>query len=279
MLTLAVLQPDPRATARLADALGSNVRAPVLPDLGEAVERRPQGSLVGLHHRHLPSHRRRSPFEARTTEAEASRLGHSRLLGLHRSGAGPLRGGAATDRCRDPGRPRRLGAGHSGHRQPRSLASAAAGAVQTALEGRLAALGVAVVRWSMEHSFERPSVDELAQSMGLSRSKLARELNRHGLPSPRALLLWGRLFQAARLLQGDTATVEGVAHALGYSTSSALRRAFQQHVGCPPGAISTLGGVARVLQSFFESQEMQSSAAPLVAQAPPRRKARRSPMS
>ncbi len=136
----------------------------------------------------------------------------------------------------------------------RSLASAAAGVLETALEGQLAALGIAVVRWSMEHSFERPGVDELARSMGMSRSQLARELSRSGLPPPRALLLWGRLFQAARLLQGGITTVEGVAHALGYSTSSGLHRAFHQYVGWPPGAIATRGGMAGVLRSFIESR-------------------------
>ncbi len=136
----------------------------------------------------------------------------------------------------------------------RSLTSAAAGVVESALEGRLAALGIAVVRWSMEHSLERPSVDDLAEGMGMSRGQLTRELSRSGLPPPRALLLWGRLFQAARLLQGGTATVEGVAHALGYSTSSGLHRAFHQYVGWPPGATSTRGGVDGVLESFMESQ-------------------------
>ena len=262
MLTLAVLQPDPHATARLADALGSKYElrsyrtwarlwsdAPKAPWSGCIIDIYPPTGAVSPSK--LGRLRRRRPDLAIVVysdftdrELDLFEVGRQQIDAVILAG---LEDSAPAIRAT----------------VSRSLASAAAGAVETALEGRLAALGVAVVRWSMEHSFERPSVDELAESMGLSRSKLARELSRHGLPSPRALLLWGRLFQAARLLQGDTATVEGVAHALGYSTSSALRRAFQQYVGCPPGAISTRGGVTRVLQSFFESQETRNSTAPL----------------
>ena len=253
MLRIAILQPDPRAAARLADALRSTYElrsyrsweklyshapkapwaccivdiyppeGPVSPtQLGDLRRQRPDLAIVVY-----------SDFADR--EPDLFEVGRQQIDALILAGLEDS--------------PSAIQATIS-----RSLASPAAGVVEGALEGRLAALGIAVVRWSMEHSFERPSVDELSEGMGMSRSQLTRELNRRGLPPPRALLLWGRLFQAARLLQGGTATVEGVAHALGYSTSSGLHRAFHQYVGWPPGAISTRGGVAGVLESFIESQ-------------------------
>ena len=257
VLRLSILQPDPRAAARLADALtpeydlrsydtweklfNAATKAswagciidiyppdgPVLSSqLAQLREKRPDLAIVVY-----------SDFTDR--EADLFEVGRQQIDAVILAGVEDS--------------PQAIRTTVSG-----SLASVAALAVEAALEGRLAPLGVAVVRWSMEHAFERPGVDELAQSMGMSRSQLARELSRSGLPAARALLLWGRLLQAARLLQGGTTTVEGVAHALGYSTSSALHRAFQQHVGCLPGGISTGGGVTRVLKAFLDSREMSA---------------------
>jgi len=263
-LRIAILQPDPRAAARLADALRSTYElrsyrswsklysdAPKAPWAGCIIDiYPPEGPVPPVQ---LGALRRKRPDLAIVVYSDfADREPDLFEVGRQQVDAVIL-----------PGLEDSPSAIQATIR--RSLASAAAGVVESALEGRLAALGIAVVRWSMEHSFDRPCVDELAQSMGLSRSQLARELSRSGLPSPRVLLLWGRLFQAARLLQGGTTTVEGAAHALGYSTSSALHRAFHHYVGWPPGAISTRGGLEGVLQSFIDSQTAEggeSRAAP-----------------
>ena len=135
----------------------------------------------------------------------------------------------------------------------RSLASSAASVVGGALEGSVPAWAVAAIQWSMENSVDRPRVAALARGMGMSQDQLAKELKLHGLPPARTLLLWGRLFQAARLLHVGGQTVEEVAFALGYASSSALRRAFRFHLGCSPSAVSRRGGVARVLESFLTS--------------------------
>lgn len=250
MLRLAILQPDPRAAVRLADALRSMYElrsyrswakfyshAPKAPWAGCIIDIYPPGGPVSP--TQLGELRRKRPDLAIVVysdftdrEPDLFEVGRQQINAVILAGVEDSPSAIVVT-------------------VSRSLTSAAAGVVERALEGRLATLGIAVVRWSMEHSSERPGVDELAASMGMSRSQLARELSRSGLPPPRALLLWGRLFQAARLLQGGTTTVEGAAHALGYSTSSALHRALNQHVGWPPGALSTRGGFAGVLQSFI----------------------------
>ena len=253
MLRLAILQPDPRAAARLADALRSTYELRSYRSWGKLYSDAPRapwaGCIVDIYPPEGPvpptqlgALRRIRPDIAIVVYSDFSEREPDLFeVGQQQINAVILPG------LEDS--PSAIQATVN-----RSLASATAGVIETALEGRLAALGIAVVRWSMEHSFERPGVDDLAEGMGMSRGQLARELSRSGLPPPRALLLWGRLFQAARLLQAGTTTVEGAAHALGYSTSSALHRAFHQYVGWPPGAISTRGGVAGVLQSFIESQ-------------------------
>ena len=141
----------------------------------------------------------------------------------------------------------------------RSLASSAASVVGGALESSVPAWAVAAIQWSMENSVDRPRVAALARGMGMSENQLAKELQHHGLPPARTLLLWDRLFQAARLLQVGDQTVEGVAFALGYTSSSALRRAFRFHVGCSPSAVSLEGGIARVLESFTTSYRQDSA--------------------
>ena len=131
-----------------------------------------------------------------------------------------------------------------------SLASSAAAVVGGALQSSLPAWAAAAIQWSTENSVDRPRVAALASGMGMSGHQLAKELKRHGLPPARTLLVWGRLFQAAQLLDAGEQTVEGVAFALGYASSSALRKAFQFHVGCSPSCVAREGGVARVLDSF-----------------------------
>lgn len=155
----------------------------------------------------------------------------------------------------------------------RSLASSAASVVGEALQSSLPAWAAAAIQWSMENSVDRPKVAALAGGMGMSENQLAKELRRHGLPPARTLLVWGRLFQAARLLDVGGQTVEGVAFALGYTSSSALRRAFRLHVGCSPSAVSREGGIARVLKSFTtpyrqDSTSNEASSAARVARYP-----------
>lgn len=138
----------------------------------------------------------------------------------------------------------------------RSLASATAGAVATVLEGRLPALLVEALRWAVEKACEQPSSGTLARNMGMSHARLARRLRSLEAPSARALLLWGRLLHAARLLDRGR-TTESTALELGYGSGSGLHRAFRRRLGFPPGDVSARGGVASVLDAFLESSEIK----------------------
>ncbi|HBD99882.1 MAG TPA: hypothetical protein DC060_16990, partial [Gemmatimonadetes bacterium] len=106
-------------------------------------------------------------------------------------------------------------------------------AVQVAseLEGRFGALGSRTVAWSIEHSTSDASVERFAAAMGRAPPGLVSALHRHGLPSPKTLLLWGRLLRAAAYLGRNRRTVEETAFLLGYSTASLLARAMKKNTG------------------------------------------------
>jgi AraC-like DNA-binding protein len=135
-----------------------------------------------------------------------------------------------------------------------ALAAAAALGVLAALEGQLHPLGMECLRWSIEHADNGPTVALLSEALGLSPAVLTRELRQRQLPPPARLLLWGRLFRAARMLSGQDLSVEDVAFRLGYSTASALGRAVQREVGVPPTKLRGGGAIARVLDGFVRRE-------------------------
>jgi AraC-like DNA-binding protein len=103
-------------------------------------------------------------------------------------------------------------------------AMAANSAIRIALEleGRFGAVGSRAIAWAVEHARSEPSVEQFAAAMGRTQHGLVSALHRGGLPSPRILLLWGRLLRAGTYLGRDRCTVEETAFLLGYSTASSL---------------------------------------------------------
>lgn len=139
-----------------------------------------------------------------------------------------------------------------------ATARALSAAVATHLESRLAntisGVELEALLWAAEHALSRPGVEDLARAMGLSPWRLARALPNSGLSSAREILLWGRLFQAGRLLPEPKTTVEDVAYRLGYSSDSALRRALRSRVGLAPTEVIKKGGLACVLDAFLKGR-------------------------
>jgi AraC-like DNA-binding protein len=135
-----------------------------------------------------------------------------------------------------------------------AIAAAAALGVMAALDGQLHPLGMECLRWSIEHAEESPTVAQLSEALGLSTAVLTRELRQRRQPAPARLLLWGRLFRAARMLTGSALSVEDVAFRLGYSTASALGRAIQRDIGLAPTELRGPGAIARVLDAFVRRE-------------------------
>ena len=95
---------------------------------------------------------------------------------------------------------------------------------------------------------------EAAKLYHRSASTLARHLKGAGLPSPRALIAWGRLLHAAYLLQFRSHTVEAVAAVLGFSSAGALRNQLNRYAGVSPRSIR-VGGVQVLVRLLSEALE------------------------
>ena len=135
-----------------------------------------------------------------------------------------------------------------------ALAAAGASGVTAALTGQVHPLGLESLRWSIEHAEETPSVAQLAEALALSLPVLTRELRQRRLPTPARLLLWGRLFRAARMLSDPELSVEDIAYRLGYSSASALGRALQRETGLPPSELRGRGAIPCALEGFLKRE-------------------------
>jgi AraC-like DNA-binding protein len=135
----------------------------------------------------------------------------------------------------------------------RALSTSLAKRVTAKLEHAVPGLGLRCIEWSVERAGECPQVSDLARQIRTSPRALTRELRGMGLPSPRHLLLWGRLLQAARMLDAIGTTVEDVAFQLGYATGASLGRALKEQTGFSPTELQEAGGLDAVLDTFVGS--------------------------
>ncbi len=250
MADLSLLQQDARTAARLTDALapphtvqvhtswaalerrlaGGSVDACVLdadhPTREEAVTR-----LAALQRRH-PATAMVAFGDFRGQERSIYRLGRLGVDGLVASD-----GGAAGAEIRDA--------------VEEGLLAARARQAAAMLDGRAGPACLRAVAWSVEHARRRPSVEDLARGVGTTPAALAGRLKEARLPTPRRLLVWGRLLLAGALLARDGRTVEEAAYRVGYSGASALARAMRREVGRTPGQIAAGEGLPEVHRALF----------------------------
>jgi AraC-like DNA-binding protein len=250
---LAVLQPDPRAAARLNAALAGHhalVECPCVNSFWEMVMTGPvDGCVIDIYH---PSHalslaelqrlRRRMPPLAIVVYSDFS----DRELDLFELGRLKIDGVILTGATDQPAETRRAVAG--------ALAAAAAMGVTGALQGQLHPLGIDCLRWAIEHAEDAPTAQQMADALALTPAALARELHDRRLPTPSRLLLWGRLLRAARMLDNRDRSVEGTAFRLGYSSASALGRAFRRETGFTPSELRSRGPVVCALDGFLRRE-------------------------
>ncbi len=253
MAALALFQPDAQSRARLSDALKAHhdlTFCDSWTDLWETVVADPvDGCVVDPYNSFDPvtlpeilHFRRRFPSPALVVCGDFT----GRELDLYYLGRMGVDGVILA------------GANHD-LRQLRSrvemaLSSWLAKRVGDALEGILPALGARCIRWAIAHAEECPQVSNLARAMRRSPRALSRELRSTGLPSPRHILLWGRIFQAARMMAGSDVTVEEVAFRLGYATGASLGRAFRERLDLSPSDFRhDPDGIRRVMDALVSS--------------------------
>jgi len=141
----------------------------------------------------------------------------------------------------------------------RSLASASASRVGTALRGRYDLEVVEAISWATEHARECPSVSRFAAALGHTTRSLGGLLRDNGLPAPNRLLLWGRLMLAGAYLGRDGRTVEETAFLLGYSTATAFSRAMKREIGRSPTEVGHGGGLSFVQRRLFPRRRARRS--------------------
>ena len=106
--------------------------------------------------------------------------------------------------------------------------------------GWYAGLGDRFVGRALALMHEEPSrdwtVDELASSVGLSRSALAQRFSEYmGQPPMQYLTRW-RLTIAAQRLRSEQITLARLAEDCGYESEAAFNRAFKRAIGTTPAA-------------------------------------------
>lgn len=111
---------------------------------------------------------------------------------------------------------------------------------------------LAAVRNALDDVHRRPSADDLAASLGLSRPHLSVCLKSSGLPSVGHLLVWARLLHAGRWLSDPGRSAESVSRQLDYSSGASFRRALKVYLGSTPTQVAERGGLAFVLERFLQ---------------------------
>lgn len=84
---------------------------------------------------------------------------------------------------------------------------------------------------------------------------LREHLRTAGLPSVNKLVVWARLFRAAHLLEDQGRSVENVAGALAFVSSSGLRNQLRRYTGLTASELRTGGGLNFLLARFRVQHE------------------------
>lgn len=135
-----------------------------------------------------------------------------------------------------------------------ALAESAGAFVASALRDCIPEPAIRVVRWAVERAPDNVRVPDLAAACGMSPATLNERLRGAHLPTAGRILVWARLFRAARLLEEPRRTVEGVAYRLGYASAAAFRRALKRYTGITPSELPAKGGISILLESFVRRE-------------------------
>lgn len=237
MTRLALLQPDARTGARLSSALEGAHRLAVCESWGELERVLASGTVEGC----VLDADHPAPREAldrikslRKAHPELTLVGYTDRdapLDYYRMGAAGLDGFVS-------GADRAMATRNA---IDEALATHRGQATERALGPHLPAPAPAVVGWGVVRSGSAATTEGLAEALGISLQALRKRLRQEDLPTPAALLLWGRLVAAAARLHLDGGTVEDAAFALGYQAAPSLARAIRDRTGATPRELAEAG--------------------------------------
>ena len=126
----------------------------------------------------------------------------------------------------------------------------AAGAISAAFRDALSSEALAALVESVLGACASLDPEALSRRCRRSRRTLARDLRKAGLPTPAAVVAWGRIFAASEMLADESRSVESVSLALGLSDSAALVHLYRHHAGPTPGEVRERGGIAYAIGIF-----------------------------
>lgn len=92
----------------------------------------------------------------------------------------------------------------------------------------------AVIQWIEDHLQEKFQLDELAQSLHLSKNHISRRFKAETGSSIQDCLISRRIRRACQLLHTTSLPIEHIAAEAGFSNSSYFCKLFKRHLGLPP---------------------------------------------
>jgi AraC-like DNA-binding protein len=138
----------------------------------------------------------------------------------------------------------------------------------TAAAGRLSTLTRPIMRQCLRRADTIPRVERIAASFGVTRKTIASRLAAEELPPASQIIGWGRVLQAARLLEDRGRSVEEIALALDFDSGTALRHMLRRYTGMRPTELRAQGGLAAALPRFIDALQVRPrSVMPRVAAA------------
>src|SRR4029079_12236459 len=102
--------------------------------------------------------------------------------------------------------------------------------------------------------------DDIAHALGIARRTLVSRLASAGLPGPAALITWSRLLVVAHLLEDPARSVDQVAAAVGFPSSTSLRVTCKRYTGVRPLDLRSRGGHRHVLDLIRAEVGMEQRA-------------------
>lgn len=122
---------------------------------------------------------------------------------------------------------------------------------------------LALINQSLEDNLDNEnfSVEDLAQSAGLSRSMLHRKLKKLTGKSASDLITEKRLLRAKELLENNVATASEIAYQVGFSSPSYFNTVFKKHFNISPGSVRKKAMVDPNLSLKSEQQIAKESSA------------------
>jgi AraC-like DNA-binding protein len=94
------------------------------------------------------------------------------------------------------------------------------------------------------------TVDQVAEALGVHRKTLVNRCARARFIRPAELIMWCRLALVAHALGKSGATVEAIAHSLGFASHTALRNLLKRHSGKRATDIRGGGGLPVLMEAF-----------------------------